>query len=194
MPPPLSNNGKYRWIGIPKPLAFKTPIRECILGRILHSCFYKESPSPTEQWKKGPWLFRVNRGIYYPVMWGFYGNLRNHETRIPSLINQYFMGFFSTEPSKHQMIPFSGHGGNSAELYTMELLQLSRSSQWLSSHCQAKNGEVELGNSDWWVMQCPHGFFDFWNIPMKYPMSWIYPPPRMPVTTRIFRCLGWESF
>ena len=25
---------------------------------------------PPEQWKKGPWLFRVFRGLYYPVIWG----------------------------------------------------------------------------------------------------------------------------
>ncbi len=23
-----------------------------------------------KQWKKGPWLFRVYRGLYYPIIWG----------------------------------------------------------------------------------------------------------------------------
>lgn len=24
-----------------------------------------------EQWTKGPWLLRVYKGLYYPVMWGY---------------------------------------------------------------------------------------------------------------------------
>ena len=36
--------------------------------------------------EKKPWLFAVNKGLYYPIIWGLY--IINHEIRIPCLINQ----------------------------------------------------------------------------------------------------------
>ena len=27
-------------------------------------------PGTSEQWKKGPWLFRLHKGLYYPIIWG----------------------------------------------------------------------------------------------------------------------------
>ena len=49
--------------------------------------------TPVEQWKKGPWLFRVYRELYYPGMWGLFENHYNIIRRIP--IKQPARGFYS---------------------------------------------------------------------------------------------------
>ena len=165
-----------------------------ILGRILHSCFYKKSPSPTEQWKKGPWLFRVYRGIY--ILPSYVRILKKPwNIRIPSLNNQYFHGIRKGPPGvfHHQNIKWFRFQATEATVPSF--------TRWnYYSFPGVRNGlaliaRPKMGRLNWgtpiggWCSA--HMFFLIFEIyPWNTPCLGYTPPPRMPVTTRIFRCLG----
>ena len=73
------------------------------------------------QWKKS-WLFRVYRGVYYPIMWGWYGMITNH------CKDPYFRGL----------------------RFVAGFRQIGRSVQIPRKKWFALASEVGLGDDCWW--------------------------------------------
>ena len=73
------------------------------------SCHFDQGPRETwatqfEQWTKGPWWFRVYRGLFYPVMWELF-----HKPLQGSLWNNQYIGkyegFFVAQLVKNDVTP-----------------------------------------------------------------------------------------